>query len=65
MLMLLKQLLLQSKALLGGASSTSISGLDGMIPNGFFDMSLFTQTTTVFGFAVPTYLLYLVLCSDD
>lgn len=62
---LLRQIIMQAKSLFGGATSMSIGGLSAMIPSELFDMSLFTDTTPIFGLAVPTYLIYFFLSSDD
>lgn len=64
MIALLKQLIMQAKNLLGGALSTSVNGLSDKIPDGWLDMSLFTDTTNIFGFSVPTFLIYYIFIDD-
>jgi hypothetical protein len=64
MITLLRQLILQSKTLLLGASSTSINGLIGVIPAGMMDSSFLSGTTSILGFTIPTFLLYLVFTDD-
>lgn len=64
MIALLRQLLAQAKNLLGGAFATSVGGLTESIPSGLFDMGIFTNTTSIMGFTVPSFILYLIF-SDD
>lgn len=61
---LLHQLILQLKTMISGATATTVNGLTNVIPSGLIDTSMFTDTTNIAGFTVPTFILYLVL-SDD
>lgn len=63
----LRQILLELKGLLSGAFSTSINGIVNSIPDGLrdvIDLSFLTDTTSILGVSIPTFLIYVWLLDN-
>lgn len=63
MISIIRQIILETKNLLGGASSSAVNSLVPLFPS-WVDTSFLTSETSILGLSIPTFLIYLVFFGE-